>query len=95
AVEKEERDQQRAQQRKEIDQRKAQRQRDKEAHNTQKDIQQSQLGKRKASNPLARPKKKRHHGVAACRGIVLASPPREVPTTTTRHGQTSTLPARF
>jgi flagellar biosynthesis GTPase FlhF len=95
AREKEERDKARAKEREEVEARKAERQRKKEKKDREKALHLSQSSKRKASKPLARPKKKQRCGAAARRGPPAAEPVLEVPTCTTRSGRTSTLPARF
>lgn len=75
--------------------RKAKRERQKQKRDSNKAIQQSHRGNRKVSQG-AGPRKKQNRGAAAARsGVVAESPPREAPTTTTRRGRTSTLPARF
>ena len=74
-----------------IDARKEQRRKDKEARDAEKALQLFQRGKRKASKPLARPKKKQRAGAASRRSVVAAEPPRAPRTHTTRSGRTATL----
>jgi hypothetical protein len=79
----------------EVAERKAARERQKQARDAAKAIKLPQRSKRKASQSTA-PRKKQNRGAAAARSHRLpTSPPRVAPTTTTRRGRTSTLPARF
>ena len=90
AEDKKVRDEKKAQERRDNDARKEQRRKDKEARDAHKALRLSQRGKRKASEAPTRPKKKQRGGAAArCR--VVASPPCEPRTHTTRSGRLATL----
>ncbi|KAF2623803.1 hypothetical protein BU25DRAFT_461603, partial [Macroventuria anomochaeta] len=93
--EKEERDQQKAEQAEEAAERRTERERQKQARDAAKALQLSQKGKHKASQKAV-PRKKQNRGVAAAQsGAAAESLVQVAPTTTTRRGRTSTLPARF
>ena len=93
--EKEERAQVKAKKAEEAAERKAEREHQKQARDTQKAIQLSRRGNCTTSQASAAKKKPRRGAVGARSHPKPATPPRELPSRTTRHGRTSTLPQRF
>ncbi|KAF1938238.1 hypothetical protein EJ02DRAFT_30372 [Clathrospora elynae] len=95
AREKDEREKKRIQERKEIDERKAERERKKHKCNSQKALQTTQKGKRKASQKAA-PRKKQNCGSAAVQSSSVAheQPSAPAPTLNSR-GRKILQPRKF
>ena len=73
----------------------AEKERQREARDAAKALQLSQTGKRKASLPASSNSKRQKRGGDAGDASARTEAPQMAPTTTTRSGRTSTLPARF
>jgi len=93
--EKEERAQVKAKKAEEAAKGKAEREHQKQARDTQKAIQLSRRGNCTTPQASVAKKKPKRGAVGARSRPKPATPPREPPSRTTRHGRTSTLPRRF